>query len=173
MDVVSRATRSRMMAGIGPRHTKPERVVRHALTRAGFRYRLHRKDLPGAPDVVLPGRRLAIFVHGCFWHRHAGCRLAKLPSTNREFWATKLERNAERDRRAVEALLSNGWRVLTVWECATRVARDDELGPLLQDLIAGDCRQGELRERLPTAGPAPEGSCGTRLEVVGGDGEDD
>lgn len=121
-DVVARATRSRMMSGIRGKDTDPEIVIRKALFAAGYRFRLHRRDLPGVPDVVLPGRRIAIFVHGCFWHMHAGCKNAKLPATRPNFWRAKLEGNAERDRRAIEALQSSGWRVLTCWECATRDA---------------------------------------------------
>ena len=108
------------MSGIRGKNTKPEMLTRRALFAAGYRFRLHRRDLPGAPDIVLPGRRVAIFVHGCFWHMHEGCKNAKLPSTRSEFWRGKLEGNVERDQRAMGTLLSNGWRVLTVWECATR-----------------------------------------------------
>lgn len=108
------------MSGIRGKNTKPEMVVRRALFAAGYRFRLHRRDLPGAPDVVLPGRKVAIFAHGCFWHMHVGCKNAKLPTTRPEFWRGKLEGNVERDRRAIAALRSDGWRVLIVWECATR-----------------------------------------------------
>jgi DNA mismatch endonuclease, patch repair protein len=121
MDIVSAQTRSRMMAGIGPRNTRPELLVRRLLFAAGFRYRLHRRDLPGAPDIVLPRHRLAIFVHGCFWHQHPGCPLAKMPASNRAFWKDKLDRNQQRDCRNIEKLRSLGWRVLVIWECATRV----------------------------------------------------
>ena len=107
------------MSGIRGKDTKPEVIVRKALFAAGYRFRLHRRDLAGAPDVVLSGRKIAIFVHGCFWHMHAGCKNAKLPSTRAAFWRAKLDANVERDRRAIEALQSNGWRVLTCWECAT------------------------------------------------------
>jgi DNA mismatch endonuclease, patch repair protein len=119
-DVVDKQTRSRMMSGIRGKDTKPEHVVRKALFAAGYRFRLHRKDLPGAPDIALPGRRIAVFVHGCFWHMHRNCRYAKMPSTRPEFWAAKLRSNTERDRRAEDALMGSGWRVLLVWECATR-----------------------------------------------------
>ncbi|GEO82617.1 very short patch repair endonuclease [Pararhodospirillum oryzae] len=160
MDVVNQATRSRMMAGIRGRDTKPERLVRSCLTQRGYRYRLYRKDLPGAPDVVMPGRRVAIFVHGCFWHQHAGCRHAKLPASNSEFWKPKLARNVERDREVVEQLLGMGWRVLTVWECATRrrseaAALADRLAVWLDGLesrgeIAALDREGQGRDQ---AGP--------------------
>lgn len=137
-DIVDPATRSRMMSGIGGRNTKPEIVVRKALFAAGFRFRLHRKDLPGCPDIVLPGRRIAVFVHGCFWHAHPGCRYAKLPASRRELWETKLAANVERDRRAIDALLSADWRVLVVWECATRSVKAREALPeLLRHWIDG------------------------------------
>jgi DNA mismatch endonuclease (patch repair protein) len=119
-DVVSRETRSRMMSGIRSKNTKPEHVVRKALFAAGFRFRLHRRDLPGVPDILLPGSRVAIFVHGCFWHRHRKCLYAKIPATRSDFWRAKLESNESRDRKNIEALLASGWRVLVIWECATR-----------------------------------------------------
>ena len=122
VDVVEPKIRSRMMSGIRGKDTKPEMLVRKALSAAGYRYRLHRRDLPGAPDVVMPGCRVAIFVHGCFWHVHSGCKNAKLPSTRPDFWRDKLEGNVARDRRAIESLRADGWRVLTIWECATRDA---------------------------------------------------
>jgi DNA mismatch endonuclease (patch repair protein) len=109
-----------MMSGIRDRNTRPEMAVRRALFAAGFRFRLHRRDLPGAPDVVLPGRKVAVFVHGCFWHMHSKCRYSKLPATRPEFWRAKLGRNVERDKNVVESLLAMGWRVLIVWECAIR-----------------------------------------------------
>ena len=133
MDIVPPKTRSRMMAGIRGKNTRPEKLVRSQLFAAGYRFRLHRRDLPGAPDIVMSGRRIAIFVHGCFWHQHAGCRLAKLPTTNADFWLAKLEKNVSRDRSAVKALLGSGWRVMTVWECATRGS--DMSAPLRQQLI--------------------------------------
>lgn len=119
-DIVDPATRSRMMSGIRGLNTKPEIIVRKALFATGFRFRLHRKDLPGCPDIVLPRLRVAIFVHGCFWHVHQGCRHARIPTSRREFWEAKLAANVARDVRAVDALLLEGWRVLVVWECATR-----------------------------------------------------
>ncbi|MFZ5562349.1 MAG: very short patch repair endonuclease [Pseudomonadota bacterium] len=122
MDIVSKDVRSRMMAGIRAKNTRPELTVRRLLHAAGVRYRLHRKDLPGAPDIVLPKYQAVIFVHGCFWHQHQGCALAKMPASNRAFWETKLLGNRERDRASIDRLRAQGWRVLTVWECATRDA---------------------------------------------------
>lgn len=120
MDVVSSITRSRMMSGIRGKNTRPEMLVRKALFAQGFRYRLHVRTLSGSPDIVMASRRVAIFVHGCFWHQHADCRFARLPLSRSEFWAAKLMANTTRDQRAVHDLLDRGWRVLTVWECSTR-----------------------------------------------------
>lgn len=133
------------MAGIRGKDTKPEMLVRRALFAAGFRFRLHLRDLPGAPDVVLPGRRIVIFIHGCFWHMHDGCRLAKIPATHPDFWKAKLEGNAERDQRSIEALLAQGWRVLIVWECATKgKVVDSTLPGALTAWIKGTARYGEI-----------------------------
>ena len=144
-DIVAPSIRSRMMANIKGKNTKPETVVRKALFAAGYRFRLHRKDLPGSPDVVLPGRRVAVFVHGCFWHMHAGCKNAKLPATRPEFWRDKLQGNVDRDARAVEALLLQGWRVLTIWECATRdAALREDLPEILRSWIEGDALRGDI-----------------------------
>ena len=122
VDVVSPADRSRMMAGIKGKNSQPELLVRRMLFASGYRFRLHRRDMPGTPDIVMPRRKVAIFVHGCFWHHHQGCRYAKMPATRPSFWKAKLEANVERDRRAVEKLQALGWRVLCVWECSTRDA---------------------------------------------------
>jgi len=116
-DTISAERRSWNMSRITGRNTKPEILLRSLLHRAGFRFRLHAKDLPGKPDIVLAKYRIAIFVHGCFWHRHPGCRNATTPSTRPEFWAEKFDRNVERDARTVAALEEAGWTVLTVWEC--------------------------------------------------------
>lgn len=117
-DVVDSATRSRMMAGIRGKDTAPELALRRALHGAGFRFRLHAKKLPGRPDLVLPRWRAAVQVHGCFWHRHRGCRYATSPATRSEFWTAKFAGNVERDARNHAALRALGWRVATVWECA-------------------------------------------------------
>ncbi|PWK55600.1 very short patch repair endonuclease [Roseicyclus mahoneyensis] len=118
-DVVDAATRSRMMAGIRGKDTQPEMILRRGLHARGFRFRLHDRRLPGSPDLVFPGRRAAVFVHGCFWHGHT-CPLFRLPATRQEFWRAKIEGNAARDKAAEAALLADGWRVLTIWECALK-----------------------------------------------------
>lgn len=118
-DIVDKRTRSRMMSGIRGRHTKPELSVRKALSAAGFRYRLHSKELPGRPDVVLGKSRCAIFVHGCFWHRHPGCKYSYTPKSNVRFWLKKFHENVQRDKSARAALRKAGWRVLVIWECQT------------------------------------------------------
>lgn len=120
VDVVSPAKRSQMMSGIKGKDSRPEMLVRKALFAMGHRFRLHRRDLPGTPDVAMPGRKIAIFVHGCFWHAHQGCKYATMPSTRTGFWLAKLRANVDRDRRAIDKLIGMGWRVLCVWECATR-----------------------------------------------------
>lgn len=117
MDIVTPEKRSRMMAGIKGKNTKSELVVRKLVYGMGFRYRLHRKDLPGSPDLVFSRLKKLIFVHGCFWHRHPGCRLAYTPKSNTQFWLDKLESNMRRDKLALTALDALGWEVLIVWEC--------------------------------------------------------
>lgn len=130
-DLVDSSTRSRMMANVASRNTRPEMAVRKALFSQGFRFRLHSKNLPGHPDIVMPGRRIVIFVHGCFWHLHSGCRYAKIPATRSEFWRAKLNSNVQRDARTQEVLISLGWRVLVVWECAIRSSHTRAALPLL------------------------------------------
>lgn len=115
--------RRRIMSAVGGRDTKPEMIVRRLLFSMNYRYRLHRKDLPGRPDIVFARRRKAIFVHGCFWHRHEGCGKATSPKTRSDFWTEKFERNVERDRRAEERLAEMGWTSLVVWECETRATK--------------------------------------------------
>jgi len=116
-DVVSRETRSRMMSGIRGKNTQPELRVRQYLHARGFRFRLHDPRLPGRPDIVLPRYRTAVFVHGCFWHQHPGCRFASRPGTNAEFWRSKLAGNARRDAEVETLLQRQGWHVEVVWEC--------------------------------------------------------
>lgn len=117
VDTISSARRSWNMSRIRSKNTKPELVLRSMLQREGFRFRLHRKDLPGAPDIVLPRYRTVIFVNGCFWHRHAGCRNSTMPSTRQEFWEDKFNKNIERDAQNRTSLEIAGWIVCVVWEC--------------------------------------------------------
>lgn len=125
VDVVDRETRSRMMSNIKGRNTKPELMVRSLLHARGFRFRIHRKDLPGKPDIVLPKYKAIIFIHGCFWHGHQNCRLFRLPASRTEFWEAKISRNQENDIKAMHLLLDSGWRICTIWECAIRRSRKD------------------------------------------------
>ena len=120
MDTVDRATRSKIMASVGQRNTGAEMKLRKALHRLGLRYRLHDKRLPGSPDLVCPRFRAVIFVHGCFWHRHNGCKATTFPKTRQDFWAAKFETNIARDQRNIEELQKEGWRVAVVWECALK-----------------------------------------------------
>lgn len=155
-DVVDSATRSRMMAGIRSKNTAPELLIRRALHACGFRFRLHAKRLPGQPDLVLPKWRVAVFVHGCFWHLH-GCHLSKLPQKNAAFWNEKLVANVERDKR-VKALLSDeGWRVLTVWECAIRGKSALAMLPERIDSLAIWIRDPSGSQSLEIAAPDAAG----------------
>jgi len=120
MDIYDKKKRSEIMSRIRGTDTKPEIMVRRILHSRGYRFRLHRNDLPGNPDIVLPRYKAAIFVHGCFWHHHEGCLKSKLPKTNVKFWRDKILQNVERDRKNITKLTSLGWRVLIVWECETR-----------------------------------------------------
>lgn len=138
MDIVSPEKRSRMMAGIKGKNTKPEMVVRKLVHRMGYRFRLHRKDLPGSPDLVFPRLRRVIFVHGCFWHQHPGCRLAYTPKSNTQFWHDKLTANTSRDAMAVMALDALGWKVLIVWEC--EISNLPALAQRLNSFLAAEHR---------------------------------
>lgn len=147
VDVVDKATRSRMMAGIRGKDTKIEVTVRKALHARGFRYRTDVRSLPGRPDIVLARWNAAIFVHGCFWHAH-DCGLCRIPSSRPDFWRAKLDANVARDRRATEALLQSGWRLAIVWECALRGRGVEGLTRVtdrLEDWIRGDGRMIEIR----------------------------
>lgn len=132
------------MRAVRSENTKPELAVRRILHKLGYRFRLQRRDLPGRPDIVLPGRRLAIFVHGCFWHRHPDCRKATIPKTRIDFWTAKFESNAARDERVERELVATGWKVLVVWECQTKKPED-----LADALLDGLATLGISRPRAP------------------------
>jgi len=117
MDIIAPAQRSILMSRIRGKDTKPEVAVRRAVHALGYRFRLHRSDLPGSPDLVFPRLRKVIFVHGCFWHRHAGCRYAYVPKSNTDFWMTKFASNVERDSLVLHRLDELRWKTLVVWEC--------------------------------------------------------
>lgn len=125
-DFLTKAQRSERMSRIRGRDTKPEIVLRKLLHARGLRYRLHRADLPGKPDLVFVRYKAVVFVHGCFWHRHEGCSIATTPKSNAEFWLEKFERNTRRDRRNIQALHDLGWCVYIVWECELTSARKAE-----------------------------------------------
>lgn len=140
-DIVNSQTRSRMMAGIRGMDTKPELALRRALHALGFRYRLHVRSVPGKPDIVMPKYHAVIFVHGCFWHRHRGCRYTTTPSSRRDFWIAKFDANVARDIVVRSALSQAGWRVATVWECALRT----EAGvTAARDIVAAWLHDGAL-----------------------------
>lgn len=139
-DIVDQATRSAIMSRIRSRDTKPEMIVRRIAHRLGYRFRLHRRDLPGSPDLVFPRYSAIILVNGCFWHRHEGCRNASNPKSRVEFWEDKFRRNVARDRENQSALRDLGWRVLIIWECETR--RPEELPGRIDSFLGGN-RRGE------------------------------
>ncbi|PKN66280.1 MAG: very short patch repair endonuclease [Deltaproteobacteria bacterium HGW-Deltaproteobacteria-15] len=130
MDTVDKKTRSRIMASVGQHDTGPEMRLRRVLHKLGLRYRLNDRRLPGSPDLVFPRFHAAVFVHGCFWHAHEGCKFATKPSTRKGFWNEKFEANKRRDRRNYDTLFEEGWRVLVVWECSIKCLKDKELDDL-------------------------------------------
>lgn len=153
-DVLTPAQRQLNMQRIRARNTRPEIHVRRLLHRHGLRFRLHRQDLPGQPDIVLPRHRLALFVHGCFWHGHT-CALFKVPATRTEFWLAKIAANTARDQRAFEALGALGWRRGCVWECALKGAdrlSEDVLGSMLAELVRSSTQTFEVRGEVAVGG---------------------
>lgn len=134
MDTVDQKTRSQIMASVRQKSTGPELLLRKALHRLGFRYRLNDKKLPGSPDLVFPKHKAVIFVHGCFWHRH-GCKASTTPKTRLEFWTDKFKANVRRDKSNIESLLSEGWRVMVVWECSIK-ANDTNQDLAVQNVAA-------------------------------------
>jgi len=147
MDTVDRITRSRIMASVGQRNTSPEMILRSMLHRRGLRYRLHNRRLPGTPDLVFPQYHAVIFVHGCFWHAHEGCKFATKPSVRKEFWQEKFEANQKRDKRNYESLIAMHWRVLVVWQCAIKVSMENnsyDLGKAVEEWLKSIDRYREI-----------------------------
>lgn len=151
-DVVDKLTRSRMMAGIRGKNTRPEIILRRALHANGFRFRLHARRLPGKPDIVFPRYQAVCFVHGCFWHRHSQCRYAATPATRPEFWEAKFRANVAGDMRNRQILLEAGWRVAVVWECALRRRREGYLADRLGMWLRGQCQEFDSDRVLPPDG---------------------
>ena len=140
-DTFTPSKRSEVMGKVKQKNTGPEMIVRRLLHGMGYRFRLHRKDLPGTPDIVLPKYRTVIFVHGCFWHGHAGCRLSRRPADNADFWNAKLDRNIERDAEVLALIESRGWKTLIVWQCQTQARNRENLGGRLERFFS------DLREK--------------------------
>lgn len=134
-DVHNKETRSYNMSQIKSKNTKPELIVRKFLHSKGFRFRIHKKDLPGKPDIVLPKYKIAIFIHGCFWHGHHECRYFVMPKTRTEWWLEKINRNKEKDVENYLFLIENGWRVVTIFECELKKQnREETLNKLLKEI---------------------------------------
>ncbi len=131
VDIWDKKKRSEVMSKIRSKDTKPEIALRKALFARGFRYRVNDRKLPGKPDIVLPKYKTVIFLHGCFWHRHDGCKYAYTPKTNTEFWVDKITSNAERDKINLQKLTALGWSVITVWECEIRHTYKHDITPLI------------------------------------------
>lgn len=139
MDKITKEQRSYTMSRIRSKDTKPEMLVRRHLHALGFRYRLHDSKLPGHPDIVLPKWHTVIFINGCFWHRHEGCKVATMPKSNVEFWQTKFEKNVARDRKEQKALADAGWHVIVIWECEAKNCLSN-----LSDLIRNNLKHTEI-----------------------------
>ncbi len=147
-DVVNKITRSRMMAGIRGKHTKPEIDLRRALHRLGLRYKLHAAGLPGRPDITLPRHRAAVEVRGCFWHRHEHCPFCTKPASNARFWRAKFDNTVKRDKRNLEALRKLGWRVAIVWECSVKESGAE----VVADKVAAWLQSGRSFKEISSRG---------------------
>ena len=159
MDTVSREARSHNMAQIKSRGTKPEITVRRLLHGMGYRFRLHRRDLPGCPDIAFISKQKAIFVNGCFWHQHPSCSKGRIPDSNREYWVTKLARNAARDAKNAALLAGMGWDVMTVWECQLKQLENvaDELVAFMESPLS---QTGTVKDALcQNSAENTEGDC--------------
>lgn len=159
MDTVDSQTRSKIMAAVGQKDTDVEILLRAALHRAGLRFRLHDRSLPGSPDLVFPRFRTAVFVHGCYWHSH-GCYRSTVPKTRQQFWTDKFEANRSRDERNVRSLLESGWRVLAVWECVLKGKLALPPASVAEAVKAWLHSQERLGEIAGPAVPATDSRCG-------------
>lgn len=146
MDTVDATTRSRIMRAVRRSDTGPELRLRSSLHRIGLRYRLHVRSLPGSPDIVFPGPRVAVFVHGCYWHRHIGCKLSTTPKSNAEFWERKFRDNVARDRLAVDRLEFEGWAVIVVWQCEVQ-ADADAIAARISSVVSHRAASASTRQR--------------------------
>lgn len=156
MDTVDSQTRSKIMGRVGQKNTGAEMLLRRALHRKGLRYRLHDRSLPGSPDIVFPRFNSVLFVHGCYWHSH-GCYRSTIPKSDREFWTNKFETNRIRDERSQKLLVSEGWRVLTVWECALRGKLSspvEDVADAVRDWLESEVPMGEIDGRSVEAMPS-------------------
>lgn len=153
VDVMTAEKRSALMSRIRGKDTAPELILRQLLWQKGLRYRLHDRKLPGRPDLVFAGRKVAVFVHGCFWHRHEGCPYFRLPKTRTEFWDAKLQRNSERDLAAIRAIIDLGWRAGVVWECSIRRSAESASDALAHWIGMGN-------------GNISIGACGTSISSI-------
>ncbi|MGO8943896.1 MAG: very short patch repair endonuclease [Syntrophobacteraceae bacterium] len=149
-DIFSKAKRSQIMSVVRSKDTKPEKVVRSKLHAAGFRFRLHRHDLTGNPDIVLPKHRVAIFVHGCFWHQHPNCKKKTIPKQNSAFWEKKLLRNVQRDHAAYRELTELGWEIVVIWECEVKKRPDGVIEKIEQAIIGdnGSADKGHFASKI-------------------------
>lgn len=157
-DVMTSEQRSRCMAAVKGKDTKPEMIVRKYLFSQGLRFRVQVRKLPGTPDIVLPKYKTVIFVNGCFWHGHEGCKYFRLPKSNVEFWKDKIERNIERDKESMQALFDMGWKVVRVWECELRnkANREDTLNKIYTSITSSEGSGYSIEEADISMAAEPE-----------------
>lgn len=161
-DILDPEARSARMGAVRQQHTTPELAVRKAAHAAGLRFRLHRRNLPGTPDLVFPKHQTVVFVHGCFWHRHEGCRKSTMPKSRTDFWSQKFDQNRERDAQNIAKLTALGWRVVVIWECQTRDPAKLAVAlarAFSDDVIKRGCGQGNVSPEVPTPTQMLDAGC--------------